>query len=107
MRKQAELITHSLTERDRVVTVVAKEEGPCALLGIEADEDGRTFKHGVDLDQSLLLGALLHANMVASDVADLEGSGPAEERQSASEVEGRAGSHAHQTVGLPGYESTS
>lgn len=79
------MVTHSLTTRDRVIAVVTKQEGPCTVLGVETNEDGRALEHSVDLDESLVVGTLLHANMVPSDVANLEGSRPAEEASQRSE----------------------
>lgn len=65
-------ITHGLTECDRVVTVVAEEEGPGTVLGVESNEDARSLEHGVDLDQALVVLSLLHADIVLANVADLE-----------------------------------
>jgi len=59
---------------DRVVAVVAEEERPRAVLGVDPDEDARTLEDGVDPGELLVAAGLVQrdAHVVLADVLELE-----------------------------------
>lgn len=59
------------------IAVVAEEERPRTLLGIDTNEDAGTLKNGVDTSKTFFASSSRNAHVVLTDVLKLERRGPA------------------------------